>query len=358
MTTITNPLRIAQLGCGQISAQHFSAYSETTPAELVLVVDIDPVAAREASEANQNVPWATSYEEAIKLDTIDAVSIASPHYLHAPMTIAAAEAGKHVLCEKPLTISLADADAMIQATERNNVALGMWMAMRYAGAYNVARSLLRAGVIGEIVNVRLPDVHNKAKNYYQRGVGGRARPTDWRGHKATAGGGALIMNAIHQIDVLRYVTGLDVQRVSAEWVRFTGLAEVEDMINVVLRYENGAIGTIDTANYAPGGGENHVLRLYGVHGQLQIVNNKDVRVFVEKAFDGADGIPAIAAGEWIDVPSSNEGSPRTLLLDDFVRAVQRGDKAPVTGYDGRKAIEIVLAAYKSADEGQTVQLPL
>jgi predicted dehydrogenase len=213
-------------------------------------------------------------------------------------------------------------------------------------------------VIGEIVNIRLPDVHNKAKNYYQRGVGGRARPTDWRGHKATAGGGALIMNAIHQIDVLRYVTGLEVQRVSAEWAHFTGLAEVEDMINVVLRYENGAIGTIDTANYAPGGGEAHTLRLYGAHGQIQIANNRDVRVFVEKQFAAKGGIGPFAAGEWIDVPSENSGNSRALLLDDFVRAVQRGDKAPVTAHDGRKAIEIVLAAYKSAEEGRSVTLPL
>jgi predicted dehydrogenase len=356
--TSPNPLRIAQIGCGQISTQHFGAYAETTPAELVTVVDVDAVAAREASEANQNVPWSTSFEETIQRDDIDAISIASPHYLHAPQAIAAAEAGKHVLCEKPLTISLEDADRMIEACERNKVALGMWMVMRYAGAYKVARNLVRAGVIGEIVNIRLPDIHNKARNYYERGVGGRARPSEWRSKRATAGGGALIMNAIHQIDVLRYVTGLEVHRVGAEWTRFTGLAEVEDMINVVLRYENGAIGTIDTANYAPGGGEAHVLRLYGQFGQIQIANNKDVRVFVERGFEGGAGLPSFATNEWIDVATPNEGNPRTLLLDDFARTVQRGESPPVTGHDGRRAIEIVLAAYKSAEDGITVNLPL
>ena len=353
-------LRVAQIGCGQISVQHLKAYGESSLVDLAVVADVDEVAAREASAANGGVPWTTSFEEAIARPDVDLVSIATPHFLHAPQTVAAARAGKHVLCEKPLTTSLEAADQMIEACRRNEVHLGMWMVMRYGAAARTARALIRSGAIGDIVNIRLPDVHNKVRNYYQRGVGGRARPTEWRGQRATSGGGALIMNAIHQIDALRFITGLEVQRVSAEWVSFTGLAEVEDMIAVLLRYDNGAIGTIDTANYAPGGGEPAVLRIYGSQGQLQMVRG-GLRIFVEQPLQGPnlpDAIPALAAGEWRDVPLTDSGNSRTQLLDDFARAVSAGRGPAITGDDGRRAIETVLAAYASAESGRSVDLPL
>jgi UDP-N-acetyl-2-amino-2-deoxyglucuronate dehydrogenase len=348
-------LRVAQIGCGQISTQHFRAYGESSLVDLAVVVDVDPVAAREAAAANGDVAWTASFEEAIGRDDVDVVSIATPHHLHAPQTVAAAEAGKHVLCEKPLTTSLEDANRMIAACEQNGVQFGMWMVMRYSGLARTARALLQARAIGEIVNIRLPDVHNKVRDYYQRGVGGRARPTQWRGSRATSGGGALIMNAIHQIDVLRYITGLEVQRVAAEWINFTGLAEVEDMINVVLRYSNGAIGTIDTANYAPGGGEAHVLRLYGTKGQLQLARGA-LEAFVEEPFEGRDGLPSLVANQWQNLATPDAGNSRTLLLDDFARAVVEGKAPPVTGKDGRAALATVLAAYASAERGETIKL--
>jgi UDP-N-acetyl-2-amino-2-deoxyglucuronate dehydrogenase len=352
------PLRVAQIGCGQIWPQHLQGYQGTPLVELAVVMDVDPVAAREASEAAGGaVPWTTSFDEAIRRDDVDLVSIATPHHLHAPLTVAAAEAGKHVLCEKPLTTSLDEADRMIAACEGSGVQLGMWMVTRYTGATHLSRALIQAGAIGEIVNVRLPDVHNKAPNYYERGVGGRGRPSRWRGIRACSGGGALIMNAIHQIDALRYITELEVERVSAEWATFTGLADVEDMINVVLRYSNGAIGTIDTANYAPGGGEPHVLRIYGTRGQIQLPRGPGLRAFVTHPFSGGDGLPGLPPNEWLDVPVGEVGNTRTLVLEDFARAVAAGTPPPVTGRDGRAAVAVVLAAYESAERGQTITLP-
>ncbi|MDQ3699927.1 MAG: Gfo/Idh/MocA family oxidoreductase [Chloroflexota bacterium] len=351
-------MRVAQIGCGQIAPQHFKGYAASALVELAMVVDVDATAAQEAAAANGNVPWTTSFEEAVARDDVDVVSIATPHYLHASQAVAAAGAKKHVLCEKPLTTSVEDADRMIEACAANGVRLGMWMVMRYTGAARLARRLIQAGAIGEIVNIRLPDVHNKTRNYYERGVGGRARPSAWRGSRKMSGGGALIMNAIHQIDVLRYITRLEVQRVSAEWTSFTGLAEVEDMINVVLRYENGAIGTIDTANYAPGGGEANVLRIYGATGQLQIARGSELKAYVERPFDGGEGLPALEPDTWQDVPAESAGDTRTLVVDDFVRAVHTGQEPPITGGDGRAAIETVLAAYVSAEQGRTVTLPL
>jgi predicted dehydrogenase len=226
----------------------------------------------------------------------------------------------------------------------------------------MARALLRAGAIGEVVNIRLPDVHNKVLDYYQRGVGGRARPSEWRGDRATSGGGALIMNAIHQIDALRFVTGLEVSRLSAEWVNFTGLAEVEDMIAVLLRYSNGAIGTIDTANYAPGGGEPSIVRLYGTKGQLQLTG-RTLRAYVQEApvvqeghseQGGLESVPQLTPGEWQDVPLPNPGDSRTLLLEDYVRAVQAGREPPVSGADGKACLATVLGAYESAASGRSV----
>jgi predicted dehydrogenase len=267
--------------------------------------------------------------------------------------IAAARAGKHILCEKPLTTSLAAADEMLDAARTAGVTLGMWLPVRYQAHIRLARALVRAGAVGEIVNIRLPDVHNKVPDYYQRGVGGRARPSTWRGGKQTSGGGALIMNAIHQIDALRFVTGLEATRVSAEWISFTGLAEVEDMIAVLLRYSNGAIGSIDTANYAPGGGEPSVLRIYGSRGQLQITG-RALRAFVQEPVSGLEGVPDLVAGEWQDVPATQTRDPRTQLLEDFVAAAGSGAAPPVTAADGRACLATVLAAYESAGSGRSV----
>ncbi|HEX2036519.1 MAG TPA: Gfo/Idh/MocA family oxidoreductase [Chloroflexota bacterium] len=349
--------RVAQIGCGQISAEHLKAYRESDLVELALVVDVNPEAAQEASRANGDVPWTTDFEEAIGRSDVTLVSLATPHHLHAPQTIAAARAGKHVLCEKPLTTTLEAADEMLGACREHGRQLGVWFVARYSPIYQTARALLQAGTIGELVNIRLPDVHNKVQDYYQRGVGGRARPSTWRGSRSTSGGGALIMNAIHQIDVLRFITGLEVQRISAEWVNFTGLAEVEDMIAVVMRYNNGAIGSIESANYAPGGGEPSILRLYGSKGQLQL-SRQGLRVYVDQAVPARDGLPALEAGTWQEVPLAARGNPRRLLLEDFVRAAQAGRTPPVSGVDGRAALEIVLGAYLSAESGCSVTLPV
>jgi UDP-N-acetyl-2-amino-2-deoxyglucuronate dehydrogenase len=349
------PLRLAQVGCGQISAAHFKSYAESPLVELAAVVDADEAAAQEAAEANGGVPWTTRLEDVLERDDIGLVSIATPHHLHAPQTVAAARAGKHVLCEKPLTTTLVAADEMLGACRAAGVALGVWFVSRYRAEIRAARALLRAGAIGEVVNIRLPDVHDKVPDYYQRGVGGRARPSTWRGGRETSGGGALIMNAIHQIDALRYVTGLEVERVSAEWITFSGLGEVEDMIAVLLRYANGAIGTIDTANYAPGGGEPGVLRLYGSRGQLQL-SRRGLRAFVLQPVTGVEGVPDLVPGEWQDVPATQARDSRTLLLEDFVTALRQGKEPPVRGEDGRASLATVLAAYESAASGRTVPL--
>ena len=272
---------------------------------------------------------------------MDIVSIATPHHLHAPQVIACAGAGKHVLCEKPLTTTLPAAQEMIDACRGAGVKLGMWFVARYTAPYRMARTLLRAGAIGEVVNIRLPDVHNKVQDYYQRGVGGRARPSEWRGGRATSGGGALIMNAIHQIDALRFATGLEATRISAEWVNFTGLAEVEDMIAVLLRYSNGAIGTIDTANYAPGGGEPSILRLYGTRGQLQLTG-RTLRAYVQEApagaregQSGAEDVPALIPGEWQDVPLPTLGTLAPCCWRTMCGRCRRGGSLPCPAPTGR-----------------------
>src|SRR5262245_50267159 len=118
------PLRLAQVGCGQISAAHFKSYAESPLVELAAVVDSDEAAAQEAAGANGGVPWTTRLEDVLERDDIGLVSIATPHHLHAPQTVAAAQAGKHVLCEKPLTTTLVAADEMLGACRAAGVALG------------------------------------------------------------------------------------------------------------------------------------------------------------------------------------------------------------------------------------------
>jgi len=340
-------LSVGLVGCGQIADAHCSGFEKASNINLAMVMDVDEVACKELGE-KYHIPYTTSLDEMLSRDDIDIISIATPHYLHAPMTIKAAEAGKHVMVEKPMCTTMEDADSMIDACEDNGVKLTAWFPSRYTGASYKAKELLRQGVIGRVMYVKISTMGYKEANYWERGVGGRARLSDWRRYIKTAGGGILIMNTVHNIDQLRYILGYEATSVYAQKGTFGSPAEVEDFISVSIGYDNGTIGYIESSSWAVGGSTDPS-RIYGTEGQIML---SPLRVYLARK------IGDYPQGAWFEPEIGEAGEGRAALADDFVNAINSNTDPPITGEDGKKTLEIILGAYESARTGMPVDLPL
>jgi len=340
-------LSVGMIGCGQISVAHFDGFEKASNAKLAMVMDVDEVAAREAGE-KCNVPYTTSLDEILSKDDIDIISIAVPHYLHAPIAIKAAAAGKHVMLEKPMCTKMEDADDVIQACEDCGVKLTMWFVSRYSSTACKVKELLRQGVLGRIMYVKISDMGYKQANYWERGVGGRARLSDWRRYVRTAGGGILIMNTVHNIDQMRYMLGYEATSIYAQKGTFNSASEVEDFISVSISYDNGTIGYIESSSWAVGRSKDPS-RIYGTEGQITL---NPLRVYLNRKIDD------YPQGEWFEPEMAQIRGGREALTEDFVNAIISNTEPPITGEDGKKALEIILGAYESARTGLPAELPL
>jgi predicted dehydrogenase len=348
-------VRFGVIGCGEIAMETLQGIAMADNAEVAMLMDVSPKVLADLQEL-YSAPTTTNAEDVFANPDVDAVYVATPHDTHVSLGIKAAEAGKHVLMEKPITTTLADADALIEACWANDVRLGVGYFAQVDGPSAAARDLLRSGLLGEIMAVRFVVDSDKPASYWTGGYTGRVR-TDWRGSRQRAAGGILIMNLSHDINTVRYVTGLEVQRVYAEADTFNTPVEVEDTIAVTLRYENGAIGSIHASSAARGGSYDRATgpRIFCTKGQIVLPRSgvdEPVRVWMENAPEGSE------ASKWQDLPFAGEAVSRRAIVARFAQAVLEGVDPPCNGQDGRAALEIVLAAYQSAETNAPVTLPL
>ena len=350
---MSDELMFGIVGCGEItSKRRADSFAAADEADIGMAMDIVDSLAEDIGE-RFDVPWTTEFEAVLADPEIDAVYLAVPHDLHAPMTIQAAEAGKHVLVEKPIATTVADADDMIAACDRANVTLGVFLPRRYGATYEQARSLVDAGTIGEIVGTEVEIMVDKASSYWEGGYTGRVQ-TDWRKQKERSGGGVLLINGIHHIDALRELTALEVTRLYAESDTFATDVEVEDFASVTLRYENGGIGTIHVSSFAqrePRAESIKGDRIYGRNGTIVIADPMRVRTRVDDVY----GSP----GEWDTVEvDAFELTSGVRLINDFVHAVQTSTEPRTSGMEGMRSLEIIEAAYRSAECHQPIELPI
>lgn len=347
---MASEVRFGVIGCGEISQQTCQGISAAKNATIAMFMDKEEALLKDMGEVF-SAPTTTDIGEVLQNPDVDAVYIATPHYLHAPLGIQAAEAGKHVLVEKPIATNLADADALIAACKKNGVKLGVAYSAQVDAAIAQARDLVRAGVLGEIIATRLIAVSRKPDSYWHGGYTGRCQ-SDWRISKEQSGGGILIMNLIHDLNTVRWVTGLEVTRVYAEYGTLATPVEVEDVIAVTMRYANGAIGILQGGSAMPGGIHEDAPgdRIYGTKGQL-ILGRKPL-IYLEEPLEG--GTPKT----WQELTFVGPRGDRQRMIEGFAAAVLNDTEPPATGLDGRKALEIAVAAYRSGELGQPVELPL
>ena len=345
----SQPIGVGLVGCGDIAPAHAKALASASGAKLVACMDVVESSAKSLGEEH-GVPWMTGLDELLGRPEVELVTIATPAFTHLPITEAAAKARKHVLCEKPLAASLPEADGMIAACKRAGVALSTCFPLRYLGPAKWVKSLNEAGALGEVIEIRLHGVGAKPESYWTGGYSGRTT-TDWRKSRAQSGGGVIITNLIHNIDLARAVTGLEVARAYAETGTFTTDVEVEDLGIASLRYSNQAIGLLEASSCFLGGGVERDFTLLGTKGQVRFGfwGGKCEGYFTEP-------IQGMPAGEW--VPKEFQSVTHVDFYNDLGAALRAGKRPPVTGEDGRAALEVVLAIYRSADSGQPVELPL
>jgi predicted dehydrogenase len=332
-------LRIGIIGCGEIAVQHAKGVNGAKNAEIGMAMDVVPDLAKDLGE-KYNVSHTTDIDALLNQKGIDAVYIATPHHLHAPLTIKAARAGKHVMVEKPMAVNLTQAEEMMDECRKAGVALSVCFVLRYLASTIKARELIQRGAIGKVIAIETLDMAEKPASYWQGGYTGRAK-SDWRTFKEKSGGGILIMNISHNIDTMRYITGLEAKRVYSEYNTFATPVEVEDMIVCTLRYDNGAIGCIEASSCAQGRGS-AADRIYGSEGQ--IVLGTPLKVYTTREMEG------LKPNQWNEITLEQTYDLRTKYVEEFAEAVLSGKEPPITGKDGYAALKVVVTAYKS---GQT-----
>ncbi len=331
---------IGIIGAGGIAGAHLKAYQQLVPsARVVGVVDIDEERAQSFARRH-NIPfWSTEEEDLLRREDIQIVSLCVPHHLHAPLAIQALQAGKHVLVEKPLAISLEEADAMIAEAERANRNLGVVFQLRYEADVRRAKLVLERKLIGEPFYAEIHCLWWRRPMYYE---------VPWRGKWATEGGGALINQASHHVDLLVHLLGLPTE-VDASIDTIAHQIEVEDWCLATMRWDNRLRASFCASTCAELENDSSRMLILGTHGTIQM--------FPFRPHSRQESQLVQIADACREIPDS-EVSGHTAELHDFVRSVQEGRPPTVSAHDGRRALELITAIYQSAFTGEPVQLPL
>lgn len=337
-------LRIGLLGCGERGASYPQAIAKSGNAKLTMVADLDGALAEDLGD-RLGLPWATSLDDLLDGE-IDAVLICTPHHVHAEQVTAAAQRGKHVMVEKPLATSMADAATAVEAALSNNVYLAVVLQVRYQPQIQKARELVREGALGRLLGSGLSFQHDKLIGYWLGGYTGRSR-SDWRARPETSGGGVLIQSAIHHLDLLTYVSGEKIVEVSAHQATLDSPADVEDAIAGWMRYENGAIGSLNAATCVRGSEHLGHVELWGTDGQISLIPPH--RFYSLRIVDGK------RPGQWHELDSAAAGgSDATGFFREFAaNAMGAGDTAQAA--EGVLRLQATVEAfYKSANSGKPV----
>ena len=342
---MSTPLRIALVGCGRIAGNHFEAISKVDG--LVLSAVCDSVEARaRAAATTWGVPWYTSYEKMLAEADCDAVAIATPSGLHPAHGVLAAKAGKHVISEKPMAITLASADALVKACDDAGVHLFVVKQNRLNATVQLVKRALDKGRFGRLFLANTTVHWTRPQEYYDQ--------APWRG-TWEFDGGAFMNQASHYVDLMQWLVG-PVESVIAKTATLARRIEAEDTGAAVLKFRNGALGVIEVTMLTYPKNLEGSFTLIGEKGTVKIGGTAVNRI-EHWAFADQDPDDAEVARVNTDPPSvygfGHEPYYRNVLK------VLRGEAVPDTdGRGGRKSLELILGIYESAKTGREVPLPL
>lgn len=337
---MTNAIRLGLVGCGWAASEIVRASATLTTLKIVAAYDADTSrAAALAEKAGARV--ASSLDALLADRDIDTVYVGIPHNLLAPTVEAALNAGRHVLAEKPLALDVATARRLGALADSKQLKLAVFFELRRAGTVERARELVQSGAIGTPRFVRLRTLIDKRRNYY-----GEPGAPNWRAGLAQAGGGVLLMNSIHQLDSLRYVTSLDYTRATGAIATFTAKAEVEDTVSATLTLSNGGLLSLAANAHSPGADDEETIEIDGTLGRLNIPDpfgTAPLRFY------------SIADKTWRDIAVDRPDN-HFRMLDSFARAILDDSPVPASATDAAASLGAVLAIYESARTGRAVDI--
>jgi UDP-N-acetyl-2-amino-2-deoxyglucuronate dehydrogenase len=340
------------VGCGTIAPFHAKGIVQAPDAELVAACDPVEEMAKKFSAEHDGVPYYTDLEEMLRRDDLHAVCICTPSGMHSDQAVMAARAKKHVLCEKPLDITLPKIDRMIQVCKEEGVKLGGIFQRRTYEASRKVREAVQGGLLGRMV---LGDIYQKfyrSPEYYRSGA--------WRGTWQMDGGGALMNQGVHGIDLLLWIMGC-AKSVIAKADHLVRDIEVEDTAIAIVTFENGALGVIEGATSC-NPGEAARLELHGEKGTIILTDSGIVRWAVAKGDKHLAEDEALAPQEerahGVSDPKAISAAGHIALIRDFVEAIRNDREPMVTAESARNPVELILAIYESARTGREVTLPL
>jgi predicted dehydrogenase len=355
------PIRVALVGCGKVAQVHVAAIRSLPDVELVAACDALPDRANAFAAQHEIRPFvdvATMIREAKP----QAAIVGTPHPMHAEPAILAAEAGVHVLVEKPLAASLADCDAMLAAARKSGVIISVISQRRFCPAVRRMKEAIDAGKIGTPALGVFIGYNWRDAAYY--------RSDSWRGRWDTEGGGVLVNQSPHQLDILLWLMG-PAADVSGYWANVNHpTVEVDDTAVAAIRFKNGGLGSIATSvSQKPG-----IFTKVHVHGS----NGASVGVETDRGATFVAGVSGVAApplndlwtipgeegrlAEFQDEDRANfakvDGTSyyHALQFADFLGAIRDGRPPLVTGDDGRAVVELFAAIYESSQAGRPVRM--
>ena len=336
-------IRFALYGCGVISGTHARALVDVEGAELIACADLNPASAETFAEKHQ-IQALPDWNALLQNPDIDAVCICTPSGTHAPLAIEALNAGKHVVLEKPMGLTVAQCDDIIAAAEKSNKHITVISQLRTEPDIIRAKELIESGALGKIIMAQLHMCYYRPESYFMG---------SWRGTKAMDGGGALMNQGIHGVDLLLYLAG-DVKSVYAVSKTLVRDIEVEDTLSAVLEFQSGATGVIQaTTSVYPGYPRR--LDLNGDKGSITLEEGSVVKWDIQNN----------TKQDIVLQPTmfSSAATPTAISVDnhrkqfaDVIRALKTGTKPLIDIYEGRRPVDLILAIYKSAEEHRVIDL--
>ena len=348
-------LKFAILGCGRISYKHVQGLCENKE-EAVLVATCDVVEERAIAKKEEysermkdesiNISAYTDYKKMLDNEDIDVVTIATESGYHAEIAIYAMNKGKHVIVEKPMALSIKDADNMIEVARKNNVKLCISHQNRFNKPIQKLRESIENNKFGKLINGTARILWNRNEGYYEQ--------APWRG-TWNQDGGTLMNQCIHNIDLLQWMMGGEIDKVYAECDTFLRNIEAEDFGAIIIRFKNGAIGIVEGSACVYPKNLEETLSIFGSEGTV-VIGGLAVNELKTWRFENED---EDNKKEELQVEIDNVyGDGHTPLFKDVIESIKNDREPLISGVEGKKAMSIILAAYKSRKTGMPVKFPL
>lgn len=329
-------LKVGVIGCGSIARyRHLAEYQAHENVEITAVCDVVQERALEMAEKFGAAAY-TDYQELLKNGEIEAVSICTPNALHAPMSITALQSGKHVLCEKPMATSLAEAEAMIEAAKVNKKKLMIAHNQRFVPSHDKAHELIQAGDLGRIYSFRTAFGHGGPEGWSIDGA------DSWFFDKKQAFIGAMGDLGVHKTDLMRFLLNEEFTEVAA-FIETNAKqnTDVDDNAVFILKTENGIIGTL-AASWSYGAKEDNSTIIYGEKGILRLEDDPDHSLIIH--YTNGQTVKENLGG----IQTNEEGGQEDSgVITRFVKSILLDTVPPVNGDEGMKSLKVILGALDS-----------